>query len=80
MFVCSYKSKRYRDKLRTEIKALEGLLPVDKSTLHRKLDSQTVFRLVIAYFRTKLFLEGEAHYRYLGSSLGPVHTDLIVLS
>ncbi|ELU04142.1 hypothetical protein CAPTEDRAFT_187600 [Capitella teleta] len=52
-----FKSKRYRDKLRTEIKALERLLPVDKTAVHRKLDSQTVFRLSIAFFRTKLFIE-----------------------
>ena len=55
----SFKSKRYRDKLRTEIKALEAILPVEKTALHRKLDSQTVFRLTIAYFRTKIFLEGQ---------------------
>ena len=55
----SYKSKRYRDKLRSEIKALEDLLPVDRTSVHRKLDSQTVFRLVIAFFRTKLFLKGK---------------------
>ncbi|XP_022086648.1 aryl hydrocarbon receptor-like isoform X2 [Acanthaster planci] len=53
----SFKSKRYRDKLREQIKALENLLPIDKATLHRKLDSQTVFRLVISYFRTKVFFQ-----------------------
>ncbi|XP_071793157.1 uncharacterized protein [Asterias amurensis] len=53
----SFKSKRYRDKLREQIKALENLLPIDKATLHRKLDSQTVFRLVISYFRTKIFFQ-----------------------
>ncbi|XP_071827405.1 circadian locomoter output cycles protein kaput-like isoform X2 [Apostichopus japonicus] len=52
----SFKSKRYRDKLREQIKALENLLPVDKATLHRKLDSQTVFRLAISYFRIQNFL------------------------
>ena len=57
----SYKSKRYRDKLRSEIKALEDLLPVDRTSVHRKLDSQTVFRLVIAFFRTKLFLKGKQY-------------------
>ncbi|XP_033756893.1 aryl hydrocarbon receptor-like [Pecten maximus] len=61
----SFKSKRYRDKLRTEIKALETLIPIDRSTLHRKLDSQTIFRLVISYFRLKVLfkaicLPGEA--------------------
>ena len=54
----SYKSKRYRDKLRSEIKALEDLVPLDRSSVYRKLDSQTVFRLVIAFFRTKLYLRG----------------------
>ncbi|XP_072177781.1 uncharacterized protein [Diadema setosum] len=52
----SFKSKRYRDKLREQIKALENLLPVDKATLHRKLDSQTVFRLAISFFRIKSFI------------------------
>lgn len=55
----SFKSKRYRDKLREQIKALENLLPVDKATLHRKLDSQTVFRLAISFFRIKSFLSGK---------------------
>ena len=60
MCVCfRFKSKRYRDKLRTEIKSLESLLPVDRSAVHRKLDSQTVFRLSIAFFRTKLFMQGK---------------------
>ncbi|XP_013418968.1 uncharacterized protein LOC106179768 [Lingula anatina] len=53
----SFKSKRYRDKLRTEIKALESQLPLDKTSLHRKLDSQTVFRLVISCFRMKAFFK-----------------------
>ncbi|XP_070539757.1 uncharacterized protein [Ptychodera flava] len=53
----SFKSKRYRDKLREQIKALEALLPIDRTALHRKLDSQTVFRLVISYFRTKIFFQ-----------------------
>lgn len=57
-FCSSFKSKRYRDKLRSEIKSLDSLLPVDRTTLHRKLDSQTVFRLVISYFRTKVFFKG----------------------
>uniref|UniRef100_K1PTV4 BHLH domain-containing protein n=1 Tax=Magallana gigas TaxID=29159 RepID=K1PTV4_MAGGI len=55
----SFKSKRYRDKLRTEIKALECLIPVDRSSLHRKLDSQTVFRLVISFLRIKLLFKGD---------------------
>ncbi|XP_060075525.1 circadian locomoter output cycles protein kaput-like [Ylistrum balloti] len=53
----SFKSKRYRDKLRTEIKALETLIPIDRSVLHRKLDSQTIFRLVISYFRLKVLFK-----------------------
>lgn len=53
----SFKSKRYRDKLRTEIKGLEGLIPIDRSSLHRKLDSQTVFRLIISFFRLKMFFK-----------------------
>ncbi|XP_025095162.1 uncharacterized protein LOC112564515 [Pomacea canaliculata] len=53
----SFKSKRYRDKLRTEVKALEGLLPVDRTSLSRKLDSQTVFRLVIAFLRTQGYFQ-----------------------
>lgn len=57
-FYFSFKSKRYRDKLRTEIKALECLIPVDRSSLHRKLDSQTVFRLVISFLRIKLLFKG----------------------
>lgn len=57
-FTFSFKSKRYRDKLRTEIKALECLIPVDRSSLHRKLDSQTVFRLVISFLRVKLLFKG----------------------
>ncbi|XP_050396684.1 aryl hydrocarbon receptor-like [Patella vulgata] len=52
-----FKSKRYRDKLRCEIKLLESLLPVDRTSLNRKLDSQTVFRLVLSYFRSKLFFK-----------------------
>ncbi|XP_041369596.1 aryl hydrocarbon receptor-like [Gigantopelta aegis] len=58
----SFKSKRYRDKLRTEIKALEVLLPVDRTVLNRKLDSQTVFRLVISYFRSKIFFKAAGFY------------------
>lgn len=57
--VPSFKSKRYRDKLRTEVKALEGLLPVDRTSLSRKLDSQTVFRLVIAFLRTQGYFQGK---------------------
>ncbi|KAK3094870.1 hypothetical protein FSP39_007328 [Pinctada imbricata] len=53
----SFKSKRYRDKLRTEIKGLESLIPVDRTVLHRKLDSQTVFRLVISFLRIKLLFK-----------------------
>ncbi|XP_046562744.1 circadian locomoter output cycles protein kaput-like [Haliotis rubra] len=59
----SFKSKRYRDKLRTEIKALEALLPVDRTALSRKLDSQTVFRLVISYFRSKIFFQAAGFYQ-----------------
>jgi hypothetical protein len=58
IFFFSFKSKRYRDKLRTEIKGLEGLIPIDRSSLHRKLDSQTVFRLIISFFRIKMFFKG----------------------
>lgn len=61
----SYKSKRYRDKLRTEVKELESLLPVDRPTLHRKLDSQTVYRLVIAFLRIKAVLNGKLLYFFL---------------
>ncbi|KAJ8307713.1 hypothetical protein KUTeg_014736 [Tegillarca granosa] len=53
----TFKSKRYRDKLRTEIKALEVLIPIDRSALHRKLDSQTVFRLCISFFRLKILFK-----------------------
>ncbi|XP_078668375.1 uncharacterized protein LOC144909876 [Branchiostoma floridae x Branchiostoma belcheri] len=59
----SFKSKRYRDKHREQIKAMEALLPVDRATLQRKLDSQTVFRLVIAYFRTKIFFKAAGFSR-----------------
>ncbi|XP_078587001.1 uncharacterized protein LOC144868540 [Branchiostoma floridae x Branchiostoma japonicum] len=60
----SFKSKRYRDKHREQIKAMEALLPVDRATLQRKLDSQTVFRLVIAYFRTKIFFQAAGFSRH----------------
>ncbi|ESO98257.1 hypothetical protein LOTGIDRAFT_159052 [Lottia gigantea] len=53
----SFKSKRYRDKLRYEIKSLEALIPIDRTSLNRKLDSQTVFRLILSYFRTKQFFQ-----------------------
>ena len=54
----SFKSKRYREKLRGELRALEELVPVDKGALRRRrLDSQTVLRLVIAYLKTKLCLK-----------------------
>ncbi|XP_038071178.1 uncharacterized protein LOC119740049 [Patiria miniata] len=69
----SFKSKRYRDKLREQIKALENLLPIDKATLHRKLDSQTVFRLVISYFRTKVFFQVAVEklaFRFGGARVG----------
>ena len=55
----SFKSKKYRDKLRTEVKTLENLLPIDRPALHRKLDSQTVYRLVIAFLRIKALFKGE---------------------
>ena len=53
----SFKSKRYRDKLRIEVKELETWLPVGHHSLRRKLDSQTIYRLAIAYFRTKAILK-----------------------
>ena len=55
----SFKSKRYRDKLRLEVRELERVLPVERMALHRRLDSQTIYRLTVAYFRMKLFLKGE---------------------
>lgn len=63
-FTFSFKSKRYRDKLRTEIKGLEGLIPIDRSSLHRKLDSQTVFRLIISFFRLKMFFKSKYNSFY----------------
>ena len=66
MSFCSFKSKRYRDKLRTEVKALEALLPVDRTSLSRKLDSQTVFRLVIALLRTKGYFQGRQQHHGFG--------------
>lgn len=58
----SFKSKRYRDKLRAEVKALEALLPVDRPALGHKLDSQAVYRLVIAYLRINAFLKSSKLY------------------
>ena len=55
----SFKSKRYRDKLRLGVRELERVLPVERMALHRRLDSQTIYRLTVAYFRMKLFLKGE---------------------
>ena len=47
------------------IKELEVMLPISTSakvdqrqTTQRSFDSQTVFRLTIAHFRTKLVLQG----------------------
>ncbi|CAH1258301.1 AHR [Branchiostoma lanceolatum] len=70
----SFKSKRYRDKHREQIKAMEALLPVDRATLQRKLDSQTVFRLVIAYFRTKIFFQAAGFSRH-DTTVSPIDRD-----
>ncbi|XP_053406617.1 uncharacterized protein LOC123546290 [Mercenaria mercenaria] len=66
----SFKSKRYRDKLRAEVKALENLIPVDRPTLNKKLDSQTIYRLAIAFLRVKTYLKGRLYPNSRNLSLG----------
>ena len=73
LLIFSFKSKRYREKLRCELRALEELVPVERRLMRRRMDSQTVLRLVIAYLKTKLCLKGSCssivHYRHTANLL-----------